>query len=224
MLLQSRSCLSLFGAGPSQQCAGLGSRGLPPVLRCRALGVHGHRGEDTPKTSWLQFCACPRVRCQGDKHARRGPTGCACITPRLLFRGGDEAQARPCKRGGVGRCACPGRGRTPGRGCAGRRLGRQASACWPAARTQARVCGARCTKACVRVCVRLRRPRVLGSATRRWGLGGTQAGLWGPAGSLAGLGAQVCAGLICQGREQELARGRCGQRRNGKNGDFFFFL
>lgn len=57
MLLQSRSCLSLFSAGPSQQHAGLGNRGLPPVLRCRALGVHGHGGEGTPETAWLRFCA-----------------------------------------------------------------------------------------------------------------------------------------------------------------------
>lgn len=57
LLLQSCSCLSLFGVGPSQQHTQLRSRGLPPVLRCRALGVHGRGGEDTPETSWLRFCA-----------------------------------------------------------------------------------------------------------------------------------------------------------------------
>lgn len=40
----------------SQTATWLGSRGLPPVLRCRALGMHKHRGEDSPKTSWMRFC------------------------------------------------------------------------------------------------------------------------------------------------------------------------
>lgn len=35
----------------SQTATCLGSRGLPPLFMCRALGVHKHGGEEAPKTS-----------------------------------------------------------------------------------------------------------------------------------------------------------------------------
>lgn len=210
----------------------MGSRGLSPaVFGCRALEVCGHGGEDTPETSWLRFCACCACTVRGIERAWRDPTGCACVTPRLLFRGGDEVWARPCR--GVGRCVCPRRGRTPGWGCAVRRLGRRASACRPiSVHASPRVQGEmhQGVRACVPASVPS--PPLQRGARGCWGLGGrhnTRAGLWCPSSCpccpwtiQAGLGA--CAGLLCQGREQDLTRGRCGARGGGgvcgKNGIF----
>lgn len=45
-------------AGPSQQDNRLGSRGLPLVLRCRALDLNRHGAEGTPQNLMLRFCAC----------------------------------------------------------------------------------------------------------------------------------------------------------------------
>lgn len=70
----------------SQTAAWLGSKGLPPVLRCRALGVHKHRGYDTPKTSWMRFCTLHVYSVGwsgGSKCAWQDPTGCTCNSPRL---------------------------------------------------------------------------------------------------------------------------------------------
>lgn len=101
----------------SQTATWLGSRGLPPVLRCRALGMHKHRGEDSPKTSWMRFCTrhvCSVGRGGGGQVCLAGPNWLYLHYPKAW--GGDEVRAWPCKQGDVGGCACPRHECTPSRG------------------------------------------------------------------------------------------------------------
>lgn len=183
LLLQSHSCLSLLGVGPSQQHTQLRSRGLPPVLRCRALGVHGRGGEDTPETSWLRFCAY-HACAVGGTSMLGGPQPVVPALPcSCCF--GEGMRCRPCRviEGAWEGVHAPGVGAHPTGGVPGGVWGDVQAHAGPSACTPAHTCRVRCTNVCV--CVPATAPCAEpGSLTRSWGLlglwGDTQAGLWGP--------------------------------------------
>ena len=203
MLLQSCYCLSLFSAGPSQQHAWLGSRGLSPVLSCRALGVHGHGGEDIPKTSWLRFCA--RHACTVGGTSVLGGTRpvVPALPHRCCFGEGMRCAPGRVSEGAWEGVRAPGVGAHPAGGVPGGIWGDVQAHAGPSACTPARVCRVRCTNVCVPVTAPRAEPGSptwsrgllgLGGDTHTrhddlgWALGSRLTSLL-PVGSPAGLGA-----------------------------------